>query len=230
MATSILIVNPNSSESISRLIFETTVIPPGSKVGIFTGPPAAPPSINDEETALASEKACIEVLVNGVAKEYDAYLVACYSDHPLVGSLRKAFPEKPVIGIFEASVTHALLLGARFGIVTTGKAWEALLTEAVDKFLGAPNSAKFAGVVSTGLGVLELHDADPKEVARKIGEGARLLADNGADVICLGCAGMSGMEEAVKMGVEGRNIQVVDGVQAGVELLAGLARRKAPVV
>ncbi|KAG8902680.1 hypothetical protein FRB99_004269 [Tulasnella sp. 403] len=231
---SILVANPNSSKSITDALEAGIAPPPGCSLGFYTGPDSAPPSINDSETSLLSETACLPELV-ALEKSYDAVLIACYSDHPLVKSLKAACAGKPVIGIFEASVCHALLLGRRFGIVTTGKPWEALLSAAVSSFMGANEGSldapqrwrndRFAGVQSTGLGVLELHGADPKEISKRIGDAAKRLVEvEGVDVICLGCAGMSGMEEAVKLSV-GPNIHVVDGVKAGLELLVGLARR-----
>lgn len=56
-----------------------------------------------------------------------------------------------------------------------------------------------------------------------------IVQSTGVDVIVLGCAGMEGMEEAVMRGVEniGRKIQVVDCVQAAVELMMETLRADA---
>lgn len=121
--------------------------------------------------------------------------------------------------------------------MTTGEAWEPILATGVASFLGFDikrldvdmrswQTGRFVGVASTGLGVNELHEADETEVARRIGAAARSLVGRGADVICLGCAGMSGMESIVASATEGFGVKVVDGVQAGVDLLAGIARNK----
>lgn len=143
------------------------------------------------------------------------------------------------MGILEASVTHALLLGKRFGVVTTGPAWVPLLTQGINNFLGSTSSTRFGGVVSTGLGVLELHPKTSTEksearVRRKMGEAARVLVvEQKVDVICLGCAGMEGLESAIRDGISdlpnGERIHVVDGVVAGVELLTGILRARQPV-
>jgi Asp/Glu/hydantoin racemase len=47
---------------------------------------------------------------------YDAVLVACYSDHPLIKVLHEEL-DKPVIGIMEASLFVVRALGNRFGII-----------------------------------------------------------------------------------------------------------------
>ena len=52
-------------------------------------------------------------------------------------------------------------------------------------------------------------------MAAIVDEAARAIADDGADVICLGCAGMAGVTSAItaKLGVP-----AIDGVAAAVAL------------
>jgi Asp/Glu/hydantoin racemase len=148
------------------------------------------------------------------------------SDHPLTHILREKYPEKPSIGILESSITHALLIGSRFGIITTGTGYKYIYHTDVRNVLGG-KSEKFAGLVTTGLGVLELREGDAEKVKKNVKDASRKIAEMGADVIILGCAGMAGMEGVVKEGVREAGlgeVKVVDGAKAGVEFLAGLAR------
>ena len=234
----LLVINPNSSQSVTDAVrsqLETHNL--AANCEFFTGPASSPPSIDDEETALQSTRACLPMLLPRLSN-FSAFLVACYSDHPLVEELRK-HTNAPVTGILEASIVQALLVtppNGKFGIVTTGKQWEHLLSRAVLKFIGLPldpandngpvcTSSKFAGVGTSGLGVLELHSRDAGEVKAILGSVARELVEKrGAGIICLGCAGMSGMKEAILSGVEGPGvpIRVVDGVLAGVAFLNSL--------
>ena len=161
--------------------------------------------------------------------------MACYSVHPLVSQLPSHF-SGPVTGIFEASVAASLLLLApaqKFGIVTTGAVWEPLLTAGVADYLGAPGGGeRFAGVATTGLSAVELHDTAPEEVKRRMVEATRGLVRKGnVGAVCLGCAGMVGMEEWVREGCvselgeeEGARVRIVDGVKAGVALLESLVK------
>ncbi|KAK9244521.1 Asp/Glu/hydantoin racemase [Lipomyces tetrasporus] len=216
---SILVVNPNSSSSVSDTLKEVLRPPAEFDYDYFTGPPGGPLQIDSVTTEITSAANCLPTLIP-LLDNYDGFLVACYSDHPLVHCL-KEHTTKPVLGIFQASVLHSLALGGKFAIVTTVKIWEVLLSEAVRAFLGS--ETLFAGTFSTGLGVLELHDASPEVVSQRIGEAALKAVQNGATAICLGCAGMAGMEEAISKAV-GDKIRVVDGVVAGVEILVGLIR------
>ena len=170
-----------------------------------------------------------------ILSSHDAALVACYSPHPLVEALR---PRLPITtGILEASISAALsVLGPteRFGIVSTGKAWEEILGRAVDELLGARlaegerwegvKSKCFAGVETTGLSAVELHEAPQDEVRQRVKEAVRrLVGRGGVKCVVLGCAGMAGMEDWVREEV-GKSVWVVDGVRAGVGALQGLLR------
>jgi Asp/Glu/hydantoin racemase len=168
---------------------------------------------------------------------HDAFLVACYSAHPLV-PLLQAQTSKPVTGILEASVAAALQLlrpGEAFGIVSTGAVWEDLLSRAVQSVLGVPSNqhnTRFAGVETTGLSAVELHEAPAEEVRARLTEATkRLLRKGGVGAICMGCAGMAGMGRIIRSAcvdelgeVGGSRIFIIDGVVAGAGALATLAR------
>lgn len=165
------------------------------------------------------------------------FLVACYSEHPLTKWL-KAQPatkkgNKAVTGIFEASVVRSLDTiesSEKFGIVSTGKIWEKLLSEGVEgmpEIDGVLPSKRFGGVETTGLNATELHDADPTLVRQKMEDATRrLVKPGGIGAVCLGCAGMAGMDKIVRDGCikelgqeRGERVKIVDGVEAGVIVL-----------
>lgn len=193
--------------------------------------------------------------LNGKLADYDAVLVACYSVHPLVHRLAREGPHLAVAGIFEASVLAALsLLGppplaggegeleegdARiWGVVTTGKFWEAHLGDGVRHFLGQAREEgnfKFGGVESTGLNPGDFHGGvDPAVVRQKLKEATlRLLSKGPVECVVMGCAGMAGLEDIIrdatkeKYGEEAaQELFVVDGVLAGVGLLEQTVRHR----
>ncbi|KAF2138675.1 uncharacterized protein K452DRAFT_290327 [Aplosporella prunicola CBS 121167] len=240
---SILVINPNCTEAMTRglepLVNALGLDSATTTCAYFTAPSGIK-SINNEADAAASVEHCLPRLLP-LLPQHDAFLVACYSPHPLVPLLKCQDDvkrnHKPVTGIFEASVTASLQLVApdqKFGIVSTGKVWEEILTGAVTAFLGTGETAgkRFAGVETTGLNATELHDAPPDEVRRKMMDATKRLVGGGdVGAVCLGCAGMAGMEEMVReacieeLGEEsGKRIRVVDGVQAGVVWLDATMR------
>ncbi|KZT73914.1 hypothetical protein DAEQUDRAFT_683517 [Daedalea quercina L-15889] len=235
---SILIINPNSTVSITEGL-QSLVNSFGfseTTYGFFTAP-SGPESINSAEDAAISTEHCLPHL-EPLLDQYDGFLVACYSEHPLVAALKSQSSvlggKKHVTGIFEASISASLqLVGHKpqFGIITSGKAWEQVLTDAVHTYLGTETSTKFAGVECTGLNATDLHSGSA-EVERRVVEATRRLVWKGnVGVICLGCAGMTGLVELVRevcmeqLGDEdGGAVRIVDGVQAGIAFLEGAIR------
>lgn len=231
------------------------------------------PSINSPADASASATICLSHLLP-LLPQHDAFLVACYSAHPLVSQLKSACGKlgsaatlgqgtdgrgarKYVTGIFEASVLASLALvdetpHGGFGIVSTGKVWEEALDTAVTGFLGGNDRTgeeveeravtRFHGCETTGLNASELHELPAEEVRIRMVDATKRLLKRGASssqgepgsrvkAICLGCAGMVGLESAVRtacveeLGVDaGKAVYIVDGVKAGVGVLYGLAR------
>ncbi|KAJ6604414.1 Asp/Glu/hydantoin racemase [Mycena vulgaris] len=225
MPTSILVINPNSSQSVTDGLEEALRVPPETTLTFYTAPGDAPPSINDATTGTISAAVCFrDIVEKGLIDKYDGFLVSCFSDHPLVHMLRET-TTKPAIGILQASIVHSLLVGQRFGIIATGTGYIYSRYSEVGAFLGG-HSDKFAGMVPSGLGVVELREGDRNHVESMMKKASSKLAEL-ADVMILGCAGMAGMEGLVQAGVKEGGfgpVKVVDGNKAGVEMLAALVR------
>ncbi|GAA5979449.1 hypothetical protein JCM21900_004949 [Sporobolomyces salmonicolor] len=259
MVLPILIVNPNTTESMTRAL-ETMLEPYMASSSLprptFWTAPSGVPSINSSADCDTSAHACLPALVP-LLSTHSAVLIACYSVHPLVDLLPPPCAgggtpgPNPVLGIFEASVLAALARvgpsdAHAFGIVSTGNVWEALLAEGVRDFLRGRRSGRdrraadldqFAGVETTGLDATELHDAPAPLVRERIKAAVKRLIGRAhargktLGAVCLGCAGMAGMDEMVReacveaLGAErGREVQVIDGVKAGWAMLEARVR------
>ncbi|ETN38583.1 uncharacterized protein HMPREF1541_06620 [Cyphellophora europaea CBS 101466] len=247
----LLLINPNTTSSMTEALqpaISSLQLP--VSVTLFTCPAPGIPSINSPADSARSADLCLPHLLH-LLPHYDTFLIACYSHHPLVHLLKRETTaltsaatsgaggtgaRKYVTGIFEASVLACLSLlpeHERFGIVSTGKVWETALTDAVQAFLhGGEAATRYAGTETTGLNATELHDLPAEEVKQKMKEATkRLLQRGNVGAICLGCAGMVGLDEAVReacveeLGDEkGKRVHIVDGVKAGVGQLVGNAR------
>ena len=111
------------------------------------------------------------------------------------------------------------MLGSRFGVVATAQRSKLSLEHSIHDY---GLSAFSAGIVSTGLSVLDLENKPQAEVLDLVGDAARRLVDERhADCIALGCAGMVEMVGRCEEVVGGR-ARVVDGVRVGVQFLVGL--------
>lgn len=233
LEVSIFVINPNSSSIITEALSASLgpQTPPGCSTHFVTGPSTAPESIQDVPASIISAAETYRSLITSSPNQdlslhpASCFLVACFSDHPLVGMLRQKAPDKPAMHLLEAAIIHALLAGGKFGVLTTGKSVVPDVEAGVRKVMGG-NSDRYVGTHATGLGVVELQSGN-REKVEKVKEGARELVRRRADVIILGCAGMTGMEGLVREGCreEGEEgVAVVDGAKAGIQLLAGLGR------
>ncbi len=120
----------------------------------------------------------------------------------------------PVIDITEAAAHLACLLGRRYGVVTTLDRACGLIEDSLHT---AGVAAHCVGVVGSGLGVLEL--ADEVRTASALTTAARRVRDRGAEVVVLGCAGMTGLDRRISAALD---IPVIDGVAAAVRLAESL--------
>jgi len=241
----ILVINPNTSTDMTNGLAKLIEARKSERVQIELYKALdGPGSIDSEDQALESARYVIEdLVVSNRLNEYDAFLVACYSVHPLVGfiqgELQKAGRHAHVMGIFEASIVTALSLlppkSKKFGIVSTGKYWETVLSEGVKNFLGTdpekPNP-RFGGVATTGLNADELHSMPEKEVRVRMKDAVKTLCKkDDIKVVILGCAGMAGMDDVVrealveKYGEKGaRGVIILDGVKCGIGMLDNLVQ------
>lgn len=199
------------------------------------------PSINNEHDAAISTHACLPALKEHLTT-HDAFLVCCYSHHPLVSHLRSLLAgndngsRQLVTGIFETSIASTLQLLSqppeKFGIVSTGAQWTEILGAAVADLFGTAASSRYAGTETTGMDADQLHQLPKADVESAMKEATkRLLRKGDVKAVCLGCAGMAGLDVVVREacveelgGGEGARVRIVDGVVAGVCFLEGALR------
>lgn len=211
----ILFINPNTSESFTEKIqvVASQYALPTTQVAAMN-PASGPRSIESIYDELLSSAGTLQLALTQL-ENFDAFVIACYSDHPTVYALRE-ITEKPVMGIAEASMLMACMLGHKFSVVTTNDEWEPLLWDAV-KHYGL--AERCASIRTTGMAVLALESSE-KDTQSLIEQAARkAIQEDRAEVICLGCAGMTGLDKYLEKSL---GVPVVDGVVAALKLLEGL--------
>jgi allantoin racemase len=212
--TKILIVNPNTTASMTATIAEAAraVAASGTEIVAVTSSmgPASIEGFYDEAFAVPG---LIHALSN--APDADAAIIACFDDTGL-DAARTAVPY-PVVGICEAGLVTAGQIAKRIAVVTTLPRSIVPLEELVRRY----GFAERARVTACNVAVLDLEK--PGSGAREKLEAEIALAlDKGAEAIVLGCAGMADLAHALSQKYD---VPVVDGVAAAVkqaEALAGL--------
>lgn len=87
---------------------------------------------------------------------------------------------------------------------------------------GLVHDARCASVRASGLAVLELEENPARAIVSIAGQAQRAVKDDRAEVICLGCGGMAGLDRQID---ECTGVPVVDGVSAA----AAVAVAESPV-
>ena len=210
----ILLLNPNTSETMTAEIAAaaTAVAGRGTEV-VARSPRFGASAIDSACESYLSAVGVMDLVATMLAAgqfDYDAVILAGFGEHG-----KDALQEMltvPVLDIAEAAAHVAHLIGRRYSVVTT---LARSIPPIQDRLRLAGLDAHCASVRACGLGTAEV-DADPAgAVAAIVAEAAKAITEDGADVICLGCAGMAGVTSAItaKLGVP-----AVDGVAAAVVL------------
>jgi allantoin racemase len=216
MADTILVINPNSSATVTRGIDEACEplrMRDGPQIECVTlreGPPGI-----ETQQHVDGVVAPLVKLVQEREPDYAAFVIACYSD-PGLHSVREV-TTKPVLGISECGILTALTLGQKFGVI-------AILRQSIPRhlrYIGALGVAdRLAAEVPVGLGVAELAD-ERRALSRLIDVGKTLRDDHGADVLVMGCAGMARYRTPLQ---DETGIPVVEPTQAAVAMAIGRVR------
>jgi allantoin racemase len=212
------VLNPNTTESMTRLIERNAAAVAGAGVRLVAvNPSSGPASIESHyEEALAAVALLDVIKADQEGPDpSDGYLIACFGD-PGLDAAREVSPG-PVVGIAEAAMRTAQYLGRFFSVVTTLARTTGRANELVDRY-GARGACR--SVRACDVPVLDL-ETDAEARKKVLRECERAITEDGAEVIVLGCAGMADFCAglAAELGVP-----VVDGVTAGITVLEGLIR------
>jgi allantoin racemase len=203
-------VNVNTNEHMTETIAAAArrAASPGTEIVALT-PRFGAGSV---DCAFESYLAAVGVMDCVLAYEeaYDAVVLAGFGEHGRDGL--QELVAAPVIEICEASAHVAQMVGRSYAVVTTLQRSVPLIE---DRLRVAGLSDRCASVRATGLTTAEV-DADPQRAAGAVlVQARRAVEEDHAEVICLGCAGLAGLEDGIRTGL---GVPVVDGVAAAVRL------------
>lgn len=209
----IVVTNCNTTQEMTEEIVRgaRAAAGPGTTVSGLT-PAWGPASAEGWLDSYLSAAAVLDTLRTYDGAPYDAVVMAGFGEHGREGM--RELVDVPVVDITEAAAHLACLLGRRYGVVTT---LERSCGQIEDSLETAGVARNCAAIVGTGLNVLDLGDDERTETAFLA--AAERACAAGAEVLVLGCAGMTGLQRAVG---EKLGLPVVDGVAAAVKLAESL--------
>ncbi|WP_136602767.1 aspartate/glutamate racemase family protein [Salinigranum halophilum] len=148
--------------------------------------------------------------------EFDAFINACWGD-PGIDACREV-TDKPVVGIAESSMYVANMLGAQFSVATVLPRAKDLVAETV-RTTGLESQC--ASVRCTDLSVVETETAREAACEALLEASQKAIEEDGAEVICLGCAGMGKLDVELEKELP---VPVIDSVAAAAVMAEGLVK------
>ena len=211
----IILINPNTTEAMTARMHAAVspLVAEGVRLTAITADYGAP-SIEGYYDEVFAVPPMIEVL-KPMADQVDGVVVGCFDDTG-VDALR-CLLDVPVVGICQAAMQAAAVVANKFSIVTTLPVSVPALENLVlrygfDRLCGRVRAADIP--------VLDLEENTEKASQLISAELERALADDGAEAIVLGCAGMVELSRSL---TERYGVPVIEGVGAAVKLVEGLA-------
>lgn len=211
----LLVLNPNTTAAMTQSIAACarSVAQPGTQI-VGRNPETGPASIEGADDHARCLQPMLAEIARGERDGCDATIIACFDDPGLVAARRLA--AGPVIGIAQAAMQGAAIVAARFGVVTTVDPAVPVIEDLVVRY-GATHSC--VAVRAAGVPVLSLEQATAAIYTRVRDCAERMLLDDGADAIVLGCAGMSALGPRLARDLA---VPIIDGVAIAVKTAEGL--------
>ncbi|KPJ94539.1 MAG: Asp/Glu/hydantoin racemase [Gemmatimonas sp. SG8_17] len=207
----IFIINPNSDPDMTSRIQRSAQEYAVGEFEVDTRlTPGAPRFIETYQDRVQAAPGMMR-LVRDNEPDSDAFVIACHSD-PNVDAI-KEMTERPVVGIGEASMKIATMLGHSFSVITThrhsipGKLAQARKYHLQEQLVSvrAPDEGR--------------EGFDDQDLFLALSRAA--VHDDLAEVIVLGCAGLSGIDKMIQQAL---GVPVLDGVICALILATGLVR------
>jgi Asp/Glu/hydantoin racemase len=212
MAKRIVVINPNSNETVTRGLDDAL-----RPLAFEGGPEIVCRTLAEGPYGIESQ-ADVESVVLPLRRlvesdnEANAFVIACFSDPGL--HVCRDGTDRPVFGIAECGVLAALARADRFGVI-------AIQSRSIGRHLRYLRQMglmeRLAGERPLEMSVAE-SAAGEKTLDRMIEVGSELRDRDGAEAIVMGCAGMARHRKPLE---EALGVPVVDPTQAAVAMAIG---------
>lgn len=211
----IKVINPNTTWTMTDKIGEAAraVAAPGTEI-VAVSPAMGPVSIEGFYDEAFAAIGVIDEVRKGEAEGCDGYVIACFGDPGLAAA--REIARGPVVGIAEAAMHAASLIGNGFTIVSMLERTRATMEHLVHAY---GMTHKCRNIRMTDLPVLELEEEGSNARAIIVEECRRALAEDHSDSVLLGCGGMSDLMAHITKEI---GAPAIDGVSAGVKLVEAL--------
>ena len=218
----ILLLNPNTTRAVTDLLYTagTKVTSPGTELVAATAERGVPYIATRAEAQIGGAIA-LEMLATA-GSSVDAAIIAAFGDPGLFGA-RELF-DIPIVGLAEAAMLTACMLGRRFSIVTFARALAPWYQECVTMH---GLDARCAGIRTLDGTFQSISNVQAEKEDMLVSLANRAVEQDDADVVILSGAPLAGLADKVRDRIP---VPVVDPTAAAVrqaETLVTLKPRKA---
>jgi Asp/Glu/hydantoin racemase len=215
MTMKILLLNPNTSAGMTEAMTRvaSAAVGPGTTLLPLTADTGFPYISSRAEAQVAGAVALD--LIARHRREVDAVVIAAFGDPGLLAA-RELF-DLPVVGMAEAAMTSALLLGQRFGFVTFTRHMRPWYEQSVAQ---AGLQSRFAGVRTPQAGFQSVTTVQDELFDDLRGLVQEAVDEDGADVVILAGAPLAGLAQRYT----DAPAVLVDPISAAVTQAEALAR------
>jgi len=211
----LLLVNPNTTASMTEKAGAAARLVAASETEIIAvNPEHGPVSIEGYYDEVFSIPGLLEEIRKGEAAGCEGTVIACFDDTGLDAA--RCIAAGPIVGLCEAAMQMASLLGNGFSVVTTLGRSVPALEQLVGKY-GMSHHCRRVRAAEVPVLELENPNSDATKLIRA--EIKLALEEDRSEVIVLGCAGMVDLARDLS---EEFGVPVIDGVTAAVKLVESL--------
>jgi Asp/Glu/hydantoin racemase len=220
----ILVLNPNTTESVTQLMMAAgkPAAAAGTELVALTATRGVPYIATRAEAQIGGAIA-LEMIAES-HREVDAVIIAAFGDPGLLGA-RELF-DMPVIGISEAAMLTACMLGQRFALVALSTVFRGWYRDCVDMH---GLTGRCAGVYGLDKSFASIADVQDENLEALVALAEHAIEDGGADSLIFAGAPLAGLAAKVRDRIP---LPIVDPIAAAVkqaETVVALAPRKATI-
>lgn len=176
-----------TAEIDRRQAFLQSHAAPGTRIEVRSAA-AGYPSIESERDAVAVSPHIVAGLQRAAEEGASAGIVGCFSD-PALDAVRETV-RMPVVGPGQSSVLLALQLGERFSILSP---LESGAKRQIPRLRAMGIAERLASIRGVGVSVVDLARRANDAMDRIVAVAERCVAEDGADVLVMGCMSMAFM-------------------------------------
>lgn len=204
----LLVMNPNISESVTRLIGEEArrAASPGTEITLLTARFGVEYIEGELEAAIGAYASLIQI--EEQLGDHDAIVMAAFGD-PGLGALREAF-DRPVVGLTEAALMRAGELAQRFSIIAISPRISAWYRAVVERY---GYGARLASIRALDAPLGDVAGIQQEHAARLSALTREVVEKDGAQAVIVAGAPLAGLARRIT----GLPVPLVDPIAAAVE-------------